>query len=98
MAVSFDDLLADVRKATHPVTLEAVKDRLEKGEPIVLLDVREEEETRIGVIPGAILIPRGLLEMRVEARVPDRNASIVVYCAGGARSALAAKKIGRAHV
>jgi len=93
MAVSFADLLADVRKATRSVTLEALKARIEAREALALVDVREVEETRSGMIPGAIAIPRGMLEMQIEARIPDRAAAIVVYCAGGARSALAAKTL-----
>ena len=50
---------------------------------MVLVDVREKEEYRAGYIPGAISLPRGFLEMQVEQKLPDKNAPIVVYCAGG---------------
>ena len=59
----------------------------------MLLDVREKEEFRAGYIPGAISIPRGFLEIQVEGRLHDKNAKIVAYCAGGTRSALAAKTL-----
>ncbi len=61
----------------------------ERGEPVTFLDVREPNEWNLGHIPGAVLIPRGLLEQNVDGRVP-RDAPVVVYCASGNRSALAA--------
>jgi sulfur-carrier protein adenylyltransferase/sulfurtransferase len=93
MATTYTDLIASVRKATREVSLEDLKRRLEAGEDIVLLDVREKEEFRAGYIPGAISLPRGFLEIQVEGRVPDKKKKIVAYCAGGTRSALAAKTL-----
>jgi sulfur-carrier protein adenylyltransferase/sulfurtransferase len=93
MATTYTDLIADVRKAIATVSLEDIKRRLEAKEPMVLLDVREKEEYRGGYIPGAISVPRGFLEMQIEQKVTDKNAPIVAYCAGGTRSALAAKTL-----
>lgn len=59
----------------------------------MLIDVRERDEVREGTLPGALAIPRGLLELRIEQKVPDRKVPIVIYCAGGTRSALAAKTL-----
>jgi len=59
----------------------------------VFLDVREPDEYEQGTIPGSVHIPRGNLELQVEGRVPDRSVPIVVYCAGGVRSAFAAKTL-----
>jgi molybdopterin/thiamine biosynthesis adenylyltransferase/rhodanese-related sulfurtransferase len=59
-----------------------------------VLDVREADEYEQGALPGAIHIPRGFLESQVESRIPDRDAPLVVYCAGGNRSAFAAKTLG----
>jgi len=59
----------------------------------LFLDVRERDEWEEGHIPGALHIPRGTLESRVEAALPDRERPVVVYCAGGARSAFAAKTL-----
>jgi adenylyltransferase/sulfurtransferase len=59
----------------------------------VFLDVRERDEWEQGHVPGAVWIPRGNLESRVEAAVPDRSQPVVVYCAGGSRSAYAAKTL-----
>ena len=58
-----------------------------------LLDVREPEEYEQGAVPGAVHLPRGNLEFSVEGRLPDKNAPIAVYCAGGVRSAFAAKTL-----
>ncbi len=59
----------------------------------VFLDVRERDEWDEGHIPGAVHVPRGFLESRIEALVPDRSQRIVVYCAAGNRSAFAAKSL-----
>jgi molybdopterin/thiamine biosynthesis adenylyltransferase len=61
----------------------------------LFLDVREADEYAQGALPGAVHLPRGLLELQVEGRVPDRERKIVVYCAGGTRSALAAQALGQ---
>ncbi|HVV59929.1 MAG TPA: molybdopterin-synthase adenylyltransferase MoeB [Gaiellaceae bacterium] len=58
------------------------------------IDVREADEWQEGHIPGAVHIPRGFLESRIEQVAPDHDRPIVVYCAGGARSAFAAKSLG----
>jgi molybdopterin/thiamine biosynthesis adenylyltransferase/rhodanese-related sulfurtransferase len=57
------------------------------------VDVREQDEVDQGAVPGAIHIPRGYLEMRVENAIPDRDAPIVVYCAGGTRSLFGAETL-----
>ena len=90
MPTTYSDLIAQARKNTKEVSLDALKKRLETHEPLTLLDVREKDEYRAGFIPGALSIPRGFLEIQVEAKLPDKNAKIVAYCAGGTRSALAA--------
>jgi molybdopterin/thiamine biosynthesis adenylyltransferase/rhodanese-related sulfurtransferase len=61
----------------------------------IVLDVREPDEYEQGALPGAIHIPRGHLESQVEGRVPDHDAHLVVYCAGGTRSAFAADTLGQ---
>jgi molybdopterin/thiamine biosynthesis adenylyltransferase/rhodanese-related sulfurtransferase len=93
MATTYTDLLADLRKTVPSVTLEEIKRRIEAKEPMVLVDVREKEETRAGYIPGAISVPRGFLEMQIESKLPNKDARVVLYCAGGTRSVLAAKTL-----
>ena len=75
---------------TTPADLQS---RLEAGEQIVVIDVREPDEFARGKIPGAYTIPRGVLELQVDGRLP-RDATVVLYCAAGARSALACKSLG----
>ena len=67
--------------------------RGEQSAAPVLVDVREQDEYVQGFIPGARWIPRGFLELRIEEQVPERDRPIVLYCAGGTRSALAARSL-----
>ena len=64
------------------------------AEEHIWLDVREPDEYAEGAIEGAIHIPRGHLEAQVENRIPDKSTPVVVYCAGGVRSAFAARTLG----
>jgi molybdopterin/thiamine biosynthesis adenylyltransferase/rhodanese-related sulfurtransferase len=101
MPTTYTDLISDVRKRTRQVSLEELKRRLDGGEKVTLLDVREKDEWRGGYIPGAISLPRGFLEIQAEQKLPDKNARILAYCAGGTRSALAAatlQELGYANV
>src|SRR5262245_19482818 len=93
MAQTYADLIASVRKSIRELSLDELKKRVEQKAPITLIDVREKEEFRAGFIPGAISLPRGFLEIQVERKVPDKHAPVVLYCAGGTRSALAAKTL-----
>lgn len=93
MAKTYSDLFADVKSNVKLITLEALKDRLQGEDRPMLVDVREKDEFRAGYIPGAIHIPRGFLEMQAEQKLPDKKAEIVLYCAGGVRSAFAAKTL-----
>ena len=101
MAKTYSDLLQDVKSAVKQVSLDELKLRLEAREAFTIVDVREKDEWRDGFIPGAIHIPRGFLEMQAEQKLHDKSAPIVVYCAGGVRSAFAAKSLqdlGYLHV
>lgn len=93
MAQTYADLLQAVKDKIRTVSLEEVRRRLEAKEDYVYVDVREKDETRQGYIPGAVLLPRGFLEMQAEQKLPNRDANIVVYCAGGIRSAFAARTL-----
>jgi len=85
------DFLDEARRAIPEVSVEAVAARRTHGDEVVLLDVREHEEVRTGFIEGAITIPRGFLEFRAAEYLPQTDTDIVVYCASGARSLLAAQ-------
>ncbi len=93
MAKTYTDLFSEVRDTVKTISLEDLKARVEAGEDFTLVDVREKDEVKAGFIPGAVHVPRGFLEMQAEAKLPDRDADIVVYCAGGVRSAFAAKSL-----
>src|SRR5579864_5998353 len=101
MPTTYTDLISDVRKRTKAISLEELKRRLDTGEKVTVVDVREKDEWRGGYIPGAVSIPRGFLEIQAEQKLPDKNAPIALYCAGGTRSALAAatlQELGYTHV
>lgn len=91
---SFDTLLRDLRTTFAEIDPVALDAELKAGGAPHLLDVREADEHATGIIPGAMHIPRGYLELRVETAVADRSAPVVVYCAGGTRSLLAARSLG----
>lgn len=84
------DLLAETKSLIREVDAAYVKGLLDRRAPAAILDVREPDETKDGHVPGAALLPRGFLELKVEKIVPDRARPVVVYCAGGNRSAFAA--------
>ena len=93
MAKTYKELMDEARAAVPEVTVDDVKARLENGQHPVLLDVREREEYREGHLEGALALPRGFMEMRVEEAVPDKSAPVVAYCAGGVRSLIAARTL-----
>lgn len=90
--VTFQDLLRRAKAQIREVTPAQVEHRL-GDENLLWLDVREHEEFEQGAIPGAHLIPRGLLESSISMQVPNPDTEMVVYCAGGARSALAVQSL-----
>ncbi len=93
MAKTYKQLMEEARQAIPEVTVDEVKNRVERGETWALLDVREREEYREGHLDGALSLPRGFLEMRVEEAVSDKSAPIIAYCAGGVRSLIAARTL-----
>lgn len=83
------------------ISPEEAKKRLDEEKGIILLDVRTEEEYIQKHIPGSILIPVDVLEKEAPSELPDKNASIFVYCKSGRRSVAAAEmlvKLGYTHV
>jgi sulfur-carrier protein adenylyltransferase/sulfurtransferase len=89
---SFRDLLARTKAEITEIQPSDAEPLLGNG--ATFLDVREGDEFEQGTIPGALFIPRGHLEAQIENKIPDKETSIVVYCAGGVRSAFAAKTLG----
>jgi molybdopterin/thiamine biosynthesis adenylyltransferase/rhodanese-related sulfurtransferase len=91
MSPSSADLLRNVKSSISEVDPSEVQKQLGNG--AVVVDVRESEELQAGKLPGAVHVPRGYLESRIEGAVPDRNAHVVLYCASGNRSAYAARTL-----
>ena len=84
-----EDLIEEAKRQIDEVTPEQVRDMLARNERVVYLDVREPNEWNLGRLPQAVHLPRGNIETKVEALI-DRNQKVVIYCARGNRSALAA--------
>jgi molybdopterin/thiamine biosynthesis adenylyltransferase/rhodanese-related sulfurtransferase len=100
--MSFGKVLKDVKAQIRETDVESVRKVVEaakgqsgdgNGAGPILIDVREKDEWNEGNIPGARWISRGFLEQRIEDQVPEKSAEIVLYCAGGTRSALAARTL-----
>jgi sulfur-carrier protein adenylyltransferase/sulfurtransferase len=89
---TYRELLQQTRSEISEVDATEAKARIESGEPVVV-DVREQDEWDEGHIPGAVHVPRGHLESRIERLAPDPSRPVVVYCSAGNRSAFAAKTL-----
>jgi rhodanese-related sulfurtransferase len=84
-----------VRPHIREITLEEARERLKTDPKTVLLDVREDSEWAAGHAAEAVHLGRGILERDIEAKIPDPEAAIIMYCGGGYRSALAAESAQR---
>ena len=87
---TFRDLLAQAKQEITEIDPEGAEARLGDA---TFLDVRELDEYEQGTIPDAVFIPRGHLESQVESKLGSKDRPVVVYCAGGVRSAFAAKTL-----
>jgi rhodanese-related sulfurtransferase len=92
-APGFLKLVNDAKKHIRETNVQEVKQKLDAGEKIILVDVREESEWARGHLPGAVYMGKGVIERDIEKKVPDKNAPIVLYCGGGFRSALVAENL-----
>ena len=90
---SYRELLQQVKSEIDEIDAPQARELLDSAEPPLLVDVRAPDEWTEGHIPGAVHVPRDFLESRIEQSAPDRSRPVVVYCAGGARSAFAAKTL-----
>lgn len=88
---SFRELLNQVKAGLSEVDTQAALGLRNEGWQF--LDVREADEHDQGTIPGSIFLPRGNLELQIEGKIPDKTTPVVVYCAGGVRSAFATKSL-----
>jgi rhodanese-related sulfurtransferase len=91
---SFSEILSQVKRSIREVSVDETLAR-SKGAAArpILIDVRERDEYEQGFVPRAEWIPRGFLEMKIEDLVPERGREVILYCAGGNRSALAARSL-----
>ncbi len=89
---TFREMLAQAKAAIREVEPAQAEEEIAGGNAVVL-DVREPDEYEQGALPDAVHIPRGTLETSVEGRIPDKASHVVVYCAGGTRSAFAAQTL-----
>lgn len=93
----FNHLVDEAKSQVREIGPGDLKRMRQTGEDFTLIDVRERDEIAKGTIPGAVPLPRGILEVNIDQITTDKNRKLVLYCGGGSRSALAAlnlKKMG----
>ncbi len=89
----FLKIVDDAKTRVQETDVVAVKSRIDRGDKFLLVDVREESEYAKDHLPGAIHLGKGIIERDIEARVPELNTEMILYCGGGFRSALAADNL-----
>jgi rhodanese-related sulfurtransferase len=97
----FKQLVDEARSQISEIGPNDLRRMQQSGEDFTLLDVRERDEQAKGIIPGAVSLPRGILEVNIDKITTDKDRKLVLYCGGGSRSALAAlnlKKMGFRNV
>ena len=87
------EMVAKAKAAVKSASMEDLKAAIDAKEKAVILDVREPNEFAAGHLPGAISVPRGLVEFTVFKKISDLNATVYVYCKTGGRAALATKTL-----
>jgi rhodanese-related sulfurtransferase len=92
-ATGFLDLVNDAKTRIQEIDIAGYNKMRESGTPHVLIDTREESEWNAGHAHGALHLGKGIIERDIEANVPDHEATLVLYCGGGFRSALAADNL-----
>ena len=92
-APQFLKLVNEAKKKIKETNVPDVKRRIDGGEKLLLVDVREDNEWANGHIPGAVHLGKGVIERDIEQQVPDTNTRLILYCGGGFRSALVADNL-----
>ena len=98
---AFRALVNDAKTRVREITVDEYQTQSASGEAGILIDTREESEWAAGHAAGAIWLGKGIIERDIEAKVPDPNAKLILYCGGGFRSAIAAdnlQKMGYTNV
>jgi rhodanese-related sulfurtransferase len=91
----FQTLVTDARSRIREIGVAQLRTLRSGALPPVLVDVREDNEWNRSRIPGALHVGRGVLEVNVESRIPEKSTPVIVYCQGGGRSAVAADTLGK---
>lgn len=91
--LSFEQIIAQVKESVACVDVHTLKQELDSGKRLYLIDVREDREWRVANIPGAIHMSRGVLEKKIKQVVFEPDAPVYLVCRGGHRSVLAAKSL-----
>jgi rhodanese-related sulfurtransferase len=86
----FLTLVNDAKSRIRETDVAGYKEMLARGETPVLVDVREDHEYNAAHVKGAVHLSKGIIELDIEARYPDKETTLVLYCGGGFRSALSA--------
>jgi rhodanese-related sulfurtransferase len=89
----FLNLVRDAKKRIKEESIHETKKRIDASEHFTLIDTREDSEWARGHIPGAIHMSKGIIERDIEKTVPKKDATLLLYCGGGFRSALAADNL-----
>lgn len=89
----FLTLVSESKKRIKEITPQILKEKMSHGEPLVIIDVREDNEWPSGHIPTAIHRSKGTIERDIEKEISETDAQIVVYCSGGFRCALVADNL-----
>jgi rhodanese-related sulfurtransferase len=105
MALGLKDMVEEAARSVEAISAATLKEGLDRGEVDLVVDVREPNEWEQGHVPGAMNVPRGMLELSADPKSPvaepalsaDKDARVVVYClkAPGARSLFAAQTLGK---
>jgi len=88
-------LVNDAKSRIRQIDLDGYRQMKERGEAHILVDTREESEYGAGHVPGSLALSKGIIERDIEVKVPDKSTTLVLYCGGGFRSALAADNLRR---
>jgi rhodanese-related sulfurtransferase len=91
----FVAIVDEAKRKIREMTIEEFQRRVDRGERLVLVDVREDHEWEKGHLPGAVHLSKGVIERDIESRIPDKDAAIVCQCGGGFRSALVCENLQR---
>jgi rhodanese-related sulfurtransferase len=92
---AFRELINDAKSRINEMTVAEFVEFAGNGERFILVDVREDHEWLQGRIPGAVHIGKGIIERDIERHIPDKDAKVICYCAGGYRSAIVCDNLQR---